>query len=41
MRPAGLSLQHQIGMSYNPITQHYWLGDDTSVNYMMHTVKQA
>ena len=41
MRPAGLLLQHQIGMSYNPITQHYWLGDDTSVNYMMHTVKQT
>ena len=41
MRPAGLSLQHQLGMSYNPITQHYWLGDDTSVNYMMHTVKQT
>lgn len=39
MRPAGLSLQHQIGMSYNPITQHYWLGDDVSVNYMMHTIK--
>lgn len=39
MRPAGLSLQHQIGMSYNPITQHYWLGDDISVNYMLHTIK--
>ncbi len=39
MRPADLSLQHQIGMSYNPITQHYWLGDDVSVNYMMHTTK--
>ncbi len=39
MRPAGLSLLHQIGMSYNPITQHYWLGDDVSVNYMMHTTK--
>lgn len=39
MRPAGLSLQHQIGMSYNPITQNYWLGDDVSVNYMMHTTK--
>ena len=38
-RLAGLSLNHQIGMSYNPITQHYWLGDDVSVNYMMHTVK--
>ena len=39
MRSADLSLQHQIGMSYNPITQHYWLGDDVSVNYMMHTIK--
>jgi 2-polyprenyl-6-hydroxyphenyl methylase / 3-demethylubiquinone-9 3-methyltransferase len=39
MRPVGLSLTHQIGMSYNPITQHYWLGDDVSVNYMMHTIK--
>jgi 2-polyprenyl-6-hydroxyphenyl methylase / 3-demethylubiquinone-9 3-methyltransferase len=39
MRPVGLQLKHQIGMSYNPITQHYWLGDDVSVNYMMHTVK--
>ena len=39
MRPAGLSLQHQIGMSYNPITQHYWLGDDVSVNYMMYSTK--
>ncbi len=40
MRLAGLSLQHQIGMSYNPLTQHYWLGDDVSVNYMMQTVKE-
>lgn len=39
MRPVGLSLQRQIGMSYNPITQNYWLGDDVSVNYMMHTTK--
>ena len=40
MRLANLSLQHQIGMSYNPITQHYWLGDDVSVNYMMHATKE-
>ena len=40
MRLAGLQLEHQIGMSYNPITQHYWLGDDVSVNYMMQTVKE-
>lgn len=39
MRSADLTLQHQIGMSYNPITKHYWLGDDISVNYMMHTLK--
>jgi 2-polyprenyl-6-hydroxyphenyl methylase/3-demethylubiquinone-9 3-methyltransferase len=39
MRSAGLSLQHQTGMSYNPITQHYWLDDNVSVNYLMHTIK--
>ena len=38
-RVADLSLINQIGMSYNPITQHYLLGDDVSVNYMMHTIK--
>lgn len=39
-RAAGLSLHHQVGMSYNPITQHYWLGGDVSVNYLMHTIKE-
>jgi 2-polyprenyl-6-hydroxyphenyl methylase/3-demethylubiquinone-9 3-methyltransferase len=39
-RAVGLSLNHQIGMSYNPITQHYWLGSDVSVNYMMQTTKE-
>jgi 2-polyprenyl-6-hydroxyphenyl methylase / 3-demethylubiquinone-9 3-methyltransferase len=38
-RVAGLSLQYQTGMSYNPITQIYSLGDDVSVNYLMHFVK--
>lgn len=38
-RSAGLALQHQAGMSYNPITQHYALGEDVSVNYLMHMVK--
>jgi 2-polyprenyl-6-hydroxyphenyl methylase / 3-demethylubiquinone-9 3-methyltransferase len=38
-RAAGLSLQGQIGMSYNPLTQHYWLGKDVSVNYLMHFSK--
>ena len=39
VRNANLSLQHQIGMSYNPITKYYWLDSNVSVNYMMHTVK--
>lgn len=39
VRTSDLSLTHQIGMSYNPITKHYWLDNDVSVNYMMHTVK--
>ena len=39
VRNANLSLQHQIGMSYNPITKHYWLDSNVSVNYMMHTTK--
>jgi 2-polyprenyl-6-hydroxyphenyl methylase / 3-demethylubiquinone-9 3-methyltransferase len=38
-RAAGLSLQGQAGMSYNPLTQHYWLGKDVSVNYLMHFSK--
>ena len=41
MRSADLSLLGQTGMSYNPITKHYWLDSDVSVNYMMHTIKQA
>ena len=28
-----------IGLSYNPITQSYSLGRDTSVNYLLHTKK--
>lgn len=40
VRAAGLSLNDQIGMSYNPIAQHYRLGDDVSVNYLMHTIKE-
>jgi 2-polyprenyl-6-hydroxyphenyl methylase/3-demethylubiquinone-9 3-methyltransferase len=26
-------------MSHNPITQRYWLNDDTSVNYLLATQK--
>lgn len=37
-RQADLNVISMRGMSYNPITQHYSLGDDVSVNYMMYTV---
>lgn len=37
VRQSELSMQGMRGMSYNPITQHYWLDDDVSVNYLMHT----
>lgn len=30
-----------IGMTYNPLSQKYSLGNDTAVNYLMHTVKSA
>jgi 2-polyprenyl-6-hydroxyphenyl methylase / 3-demethylubiquinone-9 3-methyltransferase len=34
-RAAGLSPVQLVGLSYNPITQRYALGDDTDVNYLM------
>ena len=33
-RAAGLSLEDLTGMSYNPLTRHYSLGADVSVNYL-------
>jgi len=36
-RIANLDIHSMRGMSYNPITQHYSLGDDVAVNYMIHT----
>lgn len=38
-REASLSVVGIKGMSYNPLTKHYWLGEDVSVNYILHTVK--
>jgi 2-polyprenyl-6-hydroxyphenyl methylase/3-demethylubiquinone-9 3-methyltransferase len=38
-RAAGLDLQQAKGMEYNPLTRHYWLSADTSVNYLMATQK--
>jgi 2-polyprenyl-6-hydroxyphenyl methylase/3-demethylubiquinone-9 3-methyltransferase len=39
VRAAGLEIQDIIGMTYNPITKIYRLGNDVDVNYMMHVVK--
>lgn len=36
-RDAGLEVEEIIGMSYNPLTKTYKLGNDTSVNYLMRT----
>jgi 2-polyprenyl-6-hydroxyphenyl methylase/3-demethylubiquinone-9 3-methyltransferase len=38
-RRACLNVMHTRGMSHNPITQRYWLNDDTSVNYLLATQK--
>ena len=38
-RAAGLEPNQMLGMGYNPITEHYSLGQDTSVNYLMATRK--
>jgi 2-polyprenyl-6-hydroxyphenyl methylase/3-demethylubiquinone-9 3-methyltransferase len=38
-RRARLNVTHTRGMSHNPITQRYWLNDDTSVNYLLATQK--
>jgi 2-polyprenyl-6-hydroxyphenyl methylase/3-demethylubiquinone-9 3-methyltransferase len=35
LRQAGLQLDAMKGMTYNPLTQVYSLGSDTSVNYMV------
>jgi len=33
-RDAGLVVTHARGMEYNPLSERYWLSDDTSVNYL-------
>ena len=40
-KSVGLEPDELIGMTYNPFTQHYSLGRDTDVNYLLHTVKSA
>ncbi len=38
-RDAGLQWEGTKGLSYNPLTRRYRLGDDTSVNYWVATRK--
>ena len=40
-RIAGLEAGAITGMSYNPLTDHYWLGRDTDVNYLAHYKKPS
>jgi len=40
-RAAGLYVSHSRGLSFNPLTQRYWLNQDTSVNYLLATQKPA
>lgn len=35
IRSAALSVEGFKGLEYNPMTQRYWLSDDTAVNYMV------
>ena len=41
IRDARLSQIETVGLSYNPITDNYWLGKDIQVNYMVHAKKEA
>lgn len=40
-RQAGLTVSQLSGMEYNPITDHYKLSTDTSVNYLMATRREG
>jgi 2-polyprenyl-6-hydroxyphenyl methylase/3-demethylubiquinone-9 3-methyltransferase len=38
-REAGLTTREIAGMSYNPLTRRYALGDNVDVNYLLHAVR--
>ena len=38
-RAAGLDVTRVTGMTYNPLTKVYALGDDTDVNYILHSTR--
>jgi 2-polyprenyl-6-hydroxyphenyl methylase/3-demethylubiquinone-9 3-methyltransferase len=40
-RRAGLNVMQTRGLSFNPLTQRYWLNSNTSVNYLLATQKPA
>lgn len=40
-RATGLDFVQTKGLEYNPLTRHYWLSTDTSVNYMVATQKPS
>jgi 2-polyprenyl-6-hydroxyphenyl methylase/3-demethylubiquinone-9 3-methyltransferase len=40
-RAAGLRPDELIGLSYNPLTQHYRLGRDCDVNYLLRCLRDA
>jgi 2-polyprenyl-6-hydroxyphenyl methylase / 3-demethylubiquinone-9 3-methyltransferase len=39
IRGAGLDLRESKGLQFNPLTQRYWLNQDTRVNYLFATQK--
>ena len=39
MRAASLEMQDLSGMSYNPLSRRYTLGQDIEVNYLIHTLR--
>lgn len=38
-RQSGLTTRALIGMRYNVLSKHYWLDQDVSVNYIVHTTR--
>lgn len=40
-RTAGLDIMHTCGLLFNPLSGRYWLGKDTSVNYMFATRRSS
>ena len=40
-REAGLNVQGFKGMEYNPLSRRYWLSQDTRVNYLLATRREA